>query len=531
MLMVLNLRYIGIVLTLFFYIVLIAVTLIIQEGSLNQYNTRGKKRNRKDPINKTVKRSILFVVTSLMFIIVVYGFVSSKMFNASDYQQMITVNESGNFSDDFEKVNINELPIVDQNFAMRLGDKVLGEKFTDSSGDVINYGSEYEVRQFYDIYYKGQPYMIAPLSYRGLFKWMNNKEGTPGYVLVDKYTGDRDLITSINNKDIKMKYMPSSYFGKDLKRHLYQNGFRHQQLYDYIFEIDESGHPYWVVIETAYTININGGKDVNRVITVDAQSGDIKAYKPSEAPEWIDNIYPTDLVNNQLNYWGKFKNGYLNSIFGQKGVNQTTDGSRHIYDSNELYHYTGFTSVGGDESSTGFVYVNTRTKAANLYAIVGATEDAAMKSAVGQVKNFDGYHATFPISLNVNNQPTFFITIKDSNGIIKKYTFVNIEDYRKVGLGDTIQGAYNHYLNVLDEGGIISDNEDLTDITAVVERINWNIVEGQTIYYIKFDNDETIYSAKYTLSKELPITKAGDLISIKVTGDIIKWFDNNTLSN
>jgi len=394
-------------------------------------------------------------------------------------------------------VNINELPIVDHGYAMRLGDKVLGEKFKNDKGTELNYGSEYEVREFYDIYYQGKPYMVSPLSYRGLFKYLNNKQGTPGYVLVDKYTGERQLVTQLNEQDLKLKFMPSAFFSRDLHRHLYMNGYRYQKLSHFTFEIDEQGQPYWVAIETKYTIGINGGKDVNRVILVNAQTGDITDYKPNEAPAWVDNIYPQELVMEQLDNWGSLKSGYFNTIFGQKGVNHTTDGSRRIFNQNQMYHYTGFTSVGGDESSTGFVYVSTRTKAAKLYSIVGATEGAAMKSAEGQVKNFDGYVATFPVSLNVNQQPTFFITIKDGNGIIKKYTFVNIKDYTKVGLGDTIEGAYNSYLNTLGNSGVITDDETLEERTGVVERISWNIIEGQTIYYIKLYHVSNIFRKNY----------------------------------
>lgn len=522
-LLILNFRYVGIVIWIFLYIIIL---LIIYASSNSEFNSRKRKKSYDQ---KAIKISCAIFTTIFVLILIVYWLISAKMFNANSYQQLITVDETGEFIDDFELVDINELPIVDQAYAMRMGDKVMGEKFTNQEGLELNYGSEFEVDKFYDIIYQGHPYMIAPLSYRGLFKWINNQEGTPGYVLVDKYTGDRQLITNINGQDLKQKYMPSAYFGKDLHRYLYQNGYRHERLSYYSFEINEEGMPYWVVIETSFTINVNGGKDVNRVILVNAVTGEINDYKPEDTPNWVENIYLKDLVLEQLGYWGALKNGFWNSIIGQKGVVHTTHGSRRIYNDDKIYHYTGLTSVGGDESSTGFVYVNTKTKAAHLYSIVGATEEAAMKSAEGQVNNFAGYNATFPVSLNVNNQPTFFITIKDANGIIKKYTFVNIKDYYKVGLGDTITGAYNSYLISLGEDGDITDNSDLTLVTGVVERINWNLIEGNTIYYIKLEDDETIYQVKSNISDKLPITIVGDNLTIKVTGNIIKVFENDSI--
>ena len=55
-------------------------------------------------------------------------------------------------------------------------------------------------------------------------------------------------------------------------------------------------------------------------------------------------------------------------------------------DDGKSYWYTGITSAGADDSTIGFMLVDTRTKEAKLYRQLGATETAAMVSATGKVQ-------------------------------------------------------------------------------------------------------------------------------------------------
>jgi hypothetical protein len=464
-------------------------------------------------INQTKELNI--IVLAAMLITFVYSISSSPLFFSKQYQKLIGNVKEANFTKDFSVIKDNRLPIIDRDLALLLGDKKLGSD--------RGMGSEFHVGNFSDLIYKGRMVSIAPLEYNDIFKWLNNN-GTPGYIIVDKITGDVQLITELNNKKLSLKYMPSAFFDKDLKRHVYMNGHFDNKLFSYAFEIDEQGNPFWVIAKTKKTIGITGGDDVKSVITVNAVNGDVKEYKINEVPKWIDVVYPQELVLKQLDDWGYYVNGFWNTVFGERDIIRITSDSRRVYNNNIMYHYTGLTSSGADESTVGFAFINTKTKKTTFYRITGATEESAMQSAEGKVQNLR-YKATFPLPLNLNNQPTFLITLKDAKGLIKQYAFVNIADYSIVGNGETIEQAKNSYLRLLNED-INIEKEESEKITGIVSRIGIDINNNETIYYMVLENIDGIYYGTASTSNEIPVTKPGDNINIEVNNLQIIKFDN-----
>ncbi len=222
-----------------------------------------------------------------------------------------------------------------------------------------------------------------------------------------------------------MRYIESAYLNQDLKRQAYFSRGWNNQLLDPFFELDEAGNPFFVYPKTKKTIGWSGGDDVYQVIVVNAVTGDTELYDVGEQPAWIDNVYPVQLVDQQLNYYGKYNEGFLNSLFSQEGLLQTTLGQRHIDNQGELFTYTGMTSIGSDESTVGMSFVDVSNKKTAVYSLTGATETAAMSSAEGKVQNLQ-YTATFPIPVNINGEGAYFISLKDKSGLIKQYAFVNI---------------------------------------------------------------------------------------------------------
>ena len=119
----------------------------------------------------------------------------------------------------------------------------------------------------------------------------------------------------------------------------------------------------------------------------------------------IDNVFYADLVIEQVNDWGSYKNGFFNSIFGQKNVVNTTEGYNYLALNDDIYLYTGITSVSTDESNLGFILTNLRTGKTTYYEVPGAEEYSAMDSAKGQVQE-KNYTSTFPLLINLNGRPT-----------------------------------------------------------------------------------------------------------------------------
>ena len=245
---------------------------------------------------------------------------------------------------------------------------------------------------------------------------------------------------------------------------------------------------------------------------VDACTGDSQYYDISEVPEWVDRAYSADIINEQINYWGQYKNGFINTIIGQKDVCVTSGGYNYLALEDDVWLYTGLTSVGNDASNIGLVLVNMRTKEAHYYIVSGATEYSAMASAEGQVQNL-AYKATFPVLLNIGGQPTYLVSLKDNAGLVKKFAFVNVEKYQQVAIGDTLNDAYTAYAKQLSSGQII-DTSALEEITGKVLSVNTAVKEGNTYFYIQVSGSSKVFMASIQLDDVLAVIAPEDKVTI-----------------
>lgn len=426
---------------------------------------------------------------------------SSQMFRASSYQQMLRV-EEGVFQDDIAELSFSQIPVVDKDTAQRLGGRKIG--------DMVELVSQFSVSDLYtQINYQQKPYRVSPLEYASFFKWIaNQKEGIPYYVTIDMASQGTELV----KLEEGMKYSPSEYLGRDLMRHI-RFKYPTKMIYNLNFEVDESGQPYWTAAVYDYTIGFLGGKDISGLILVDAVTGETSYYDVGSVPQWLDQVYPAGLVVEQANFWGKYVNGYWNTVFSQKGVVTTTQGYNYIALNDDVWLFTGITSVVSDKSNIGFILVNLRTKECKQYTVNGAEEFSAMSSAEGKVQE-KGYKATFPILMNIADQPTYFISLKDNAGLVKAYSFVSVANYQIVGVGDTLEAAQNEYIRLLgteaEPGQAVTEKE-----TGVVSRISTAVKGGNSYYYIALEGGDSIYVASIEISGLLPVLSPGDRISLE----------------
>ncbi len=375
-------------------------------------------------------------------------------------------------------------------------------------------------------------YWIAPLLHSGFFKWLNNKEGTPGYVMVSA-TNERDvkLVQNIDGKALKIKYQPSSYFQSNIHRHVYFNGYSTVGLADFTFEIDEKGNPFWVITTFNKEIGFSG-RNTTGILVVDAQNGAIKHYSIKDSPSWVDRIQPAEFIEEQLNDWGELVNGYWN--FSNTDKLQITEGLTLVYgQNNKSYWYTGLTSVGSDESAVGFVLVDTRTKETTFYKQSGATEYAAQSSAEGKVQE-KGYKASLPIPYNINGIPTYVMTLKDDGGLVKMYAMVSIADYTIVGTGNTMREALTAYKTAFNSSGnkINPDSKSAKKvIESVVVRIQNDVKNGNSFYYFTVKDYPSIFVGSSQISNQLPITAVGDNVKISFDLDNEEIIDVSTFEN
>ncbi len=471
--------------------------------------------------------AIISSLLSAIYILIMW-LASSEMVRTSAHRNLIGEIKVGeSFSKDIAPISLDDIRIVDQEVADRLGDKVLGEKPA--------LGSQCEVGTFNIQKVGNGLFWVAPLLHTGYFKWLSNRSGTPAYVIVSA-TNERDvrMVTEIKGRPIKIKYQPAAFLGDNLQRHLYFSGFATTGLTDYTFEIDDEGNPYWVV--TLYTNKIGfEGADAYGVAVVNAETGEIKQYGINDAPAWVDRIQPKEFVKHQLNAWGNYVNGYFNFSGAEKLT--TTDGISLVYGSdNRSYWYAGLTSVGRDQGTVGFVLVDTRNKSATWYKQAGATEDAAQLSAKGKVQE-KGYTASFPILYNINGVPTYVMSLKDNAGLIKMIALVSVEDYSIVGVGNDLKSAVRAYKDAYNGSGKDSDFK-LTptaqgySVAGKLSRISVDVSQGNSYYYIYLDNvPNKIFIGSTSISNELPITQVGDSVLLKYDDSRTETVDLTSFDN
>ena len=467
------------------------------------------------------------VVGVIVVLANVIGLVAgTPLFQANNaYQQLGEVEESS-FTDSIVPIDNTQIPTVDADLALKQAEKKLGEE--PGLGSIVDVG-EFTLQQV-----DGKLTFVAPLEHSGMWKYFDNKT-TPGYITVSATDPDDvQLVQELDGKEIKLRYLETACFGDKLLRHIRNSGYRTTGLTDMSFEIDESGRPYWTV--TTYENTAFWGlPEANGVLVCDAQTGECKLYSIDEAPDWIDKIQPEDFIDDQIDNYGDYVKGFWNSVFGKNGVINKTPGLLTVYNNGECYYYTGMTSVGNDDATTGFLMVNTRTKEAKFFQMAGATEESAQASAEGKIQE-KGYNATLPVPINVQGIPTYFMTLKDKSGLIKAYAMVNIENYSIVATGESIDQVQQAYIDAMLANGndavIGSDEAYSYSVEGTVTRISANISGGNTIYYMIINEDTTkLYVAASKLSAELPITREGDNVKISYIDDSngtvnVSKFDN-----
>lgn len=446
---------------------------------------------------------LAYISVAMVIVGVVLNVASSEMFNAKRYRDQMQVQESS-FTDSITSISLNEIPIVDKASARQLGDKQIGM--------VTGLGSQYNIDPIYTLIIQNDTlYRVSPLEYEDFFKWFENRDkGIPGYIKVNvNDPSDVQLVTL----DEGIRYSPGAFFGDNLQRHV-RFQYPSAIVQGYSFELDDNDNPYWVLPVLKPEIGMYGGLDSAGVIIVDPHSGDSNYYDLDDVPDWVDNVHSIDIAWSQIDNWGYYTNGFFNTLFSKKDMIQTTDQYNFVSIDNQLHMFSSLTSVGSDNSIVGFALINIRTKEATFIQVGGADEDSAKKSAQGQVQHLN-YIATDPILLNIGDIPTYFVGLKDQEGLVKMYSFVSVQDYAIVGVGNTVEEGRIDYLNKVNAASNNNANLVLTTDSGTVTTITEAIVEGQSVYYLTLDNSDKLFIAPISLSDELPLTKVGSKVKVE----------------
>ena len=496
---------------LFYCLTFYAVAQLVLEVVNYKKKNKGIKILEQKP--KVGKGALAVICISILPLLVLVGgsAISSTFFHASAYANLIEVPEA-NFADDMPETEVvNNIALMDTDTAIKMGNRTLG-----ALSDVV---SQYEISENYkQINYNKTPQKVSTLEYADFFKWLSNRQsGIPGYVMVDPVN-----VTDANYIKLEkpIKYSDSGYFGDDLTRKL-RFSYPTKIFGNCSFEIDDNGNPYYIVACMQPRISMLGAYDVNEVIIFDPVSGSSNIYALSEVPTWVDNVFTGTLASQKYDWYGTLKNGFWNSIIGNKDCKVTTDDYGYIVIGDDVWFFTGVTSVTSDESNIGFIISNARTGEYKFYQVTGAEEYSAMESAQGQVQE-KGYVASFPSLINVSGEATYIMVLKDSGGLVKLYALVNVENYAIVATGSTQTEAKEEYLKLLKQNGVIDElpekeetqSPNVAEANVEIVDINVYTVGGESVFYISA-SDGQIYKQRLCDDEGLIILRKGDALNIK----------------
>lgn len=496
---------------------------------------------RKEYVKK--KSVIPLIIVAVIVAVMAIGWIcGATIFRAGSYSKLMPVTES-KFSEDFKSISYDSVPRIDQSRALTLADQQLGS--------LSEYKSQYVVSNTTTmINYNGNPVRVAYLEYADMFKWFNNtKEGLPAYMIIDLVT---QKVTVVNCKEQfgeGIKYSPTELFNEKLFRHI-RFQYPTALLDTPNFEIDDDGRPYWITPVLDKTIGLFGGTDVKGAVITDALTGesnyyDIEEVRTNAELQWIDVVYSENLVIEQYNYYGKLKNGFWNSIIFQNDVNLTSAGSGSIALDDDVWVYTGVTSSEADSSNFGFILCNQRTKETRYYQNGGAMENAAQQSAQDAIQNY-GYRAIFPILLDIEGRPTYFMGLYGSSNTVKGYALVNLEDKTIVGTGlldntnksdaQALNAAVENYISALQDKGMIGNDVDIDDyivndsnnnqqpdtpaetdgdtVKGTVASVKTSVNNGNTYYYLEIDGK--YYYISVAECMEVLLVNTGDTVTVTV---------------
>lgn len=475
---------------------------------------KGAKFSQQMPVSEVMLIFKKSIVLKLLFgaavvLVVCYAvgsILSSPIINAARYQKLLNIEER-TFVEDIKEVDYNTIPLLDKNSASLLGDRKMGS--------MVDMVSQFEVGSDYtQINYQSKPVRVTPLVYASTIKWFTNQsQGIPAYILIDMATQETECI----KLEDEIKYSKSEYFNRNLNRHLRFNFPTYIFDEQIFFEIDDDGTPFWVCPVKKFNIGLFGGQTIGRVVLCNAVTGECIDYAVEDVPQWVDKVFSAELLMELYDYAGIYVNGFFNSILGQRDCLRSTNGYNYIALDDDVWVYTGVTSVNGDQSNVGFVLMNQRTMETRYYRCEGAIEDSAMSSAQGKVQNL-GYQATFPLLLNIANEPTYFMALKDNAGLVKKYAMVNVSRYQDVAIGDTIRECEKEYVALLSESGIVvEDSSEMKTVTGTIEAVAPVVIEGTTHYYLCLERQNAIYDVDLSNTELLDVIRyqAGDKITLQ----------------
>lgn len=465
-------------------------------------------------------RSVIATVLSFCILLSFTFIPSCGAFNHEKMRAFVNdhVNTTSAWTDSFSAIDPAHIRTVPLAYARWKGNKILGQ-----SSDSL--GSRYEIGDYTIQKYQDELVWVAPLEFSGFWRW-RKAQTSPAYILISaENPADPGKVV----EGLQMAYMESAYFGHDLERHVYSQGYQFRGVTDFTFEIDDGGHPWFTA--TLYTPTIFwSGDRVDGILLVDPETGKVEEKIGEDVPSWVDREVPCSLAISRLTWWGEYVHGFWNGLpFGANlDVNVPTSDTMRKRDVQLVWDaqgnatwFTGFTSVQStDQSLVGIALMDSRTGFTHYYPASGPDEQGVIRAVNAAVSNFQGYRGVEPIPYNIYGELTWVVPVLSQDGIIQKIAIVRGSN-GMVALGADKHAALAEYRKMLQDSGSVIDPSPTGEdqiATGTIHRISPVVVNGETVFYLTLnDEDRTIFTGTVSVSPELAISREGEQVLISFT--------------
>lgn len=363
--------------------------------------------------------------------------------------------------------------------------------------------------QFYDLgklqvqKIKDEIVFVAPVEFTGFWKYFRGKE-TEGYFRISA--------TNVNAQpefvESKMKFTNSSYLNDRIERKIYSAFPTYIQSGSAQIEVDEAGKPWYV--QTIYRpIGYSSKPDMKHlhVAVIDPVTGEANKYKAADAPEFINGSISSEMASDENTYFGKYVNGWLNSMFGKKDVkipneSGTESNVTPIFDEQgEMYYFTDMASPKENiDSALGYTLIHARTGKLTYYngkKNNGIMDSKGAKEIVNKEFPEKKWTGTMPILYNVDGNPTWVVNVLDPNGLFKKYAYIKANDADFVVFGDHAKETLESYrLQLAQDPSNVGATEesDMQKRKGIIERVIVTTQKNGQVIQFLLKNDKTIYS-------------------------------------
>lgn len=395
--------------------------------------------------------------------------------------------------------------------------------------------SLYEIGQLSLTQTEQGAYYVAPIDIESSFRALLNKE-LPGvaYVSAERLE-DAKLI------EIPHEYGESLVFSHNIYRKL--RGYRESAiLMNADVELDDDLTPYYVGTYGSYKYGRKGLMPEG-VILYNLKTGEIEDYEKDKVPSWVDQIYTTEIAEEYNTYYGKYKNGFLNSIIGKKEVQVPTYWGSEVelyglrIESNQvvpvvgsdrqMYFFTDHTNTSPDSTTmTGYTLMNTRTGETTYYKTPSLLNGQGAMNSVEKLLGAEkaNWATVQPILYNIYGIDTWIVPVinKTDGSFVKlglvtaksKYSIVanNKLDLLEAFKKAIADGAVNNGADVK-----VENNLELEELTAEGKllRINQSVEDGKSVFYLKLDSvPDKIFMVNKNVNADLVLARDGDTVKI-----------------